>query len=247
MKQDYREYHFTGKEIVKYLIQSILLCGALDYLFYQNKWLMILAIPVSVIFLKVRKKQLIRERRKNLNYQFKDALNALSVAVQAGYSVENAFKESYRDIYMLYGENSIMAQELYLLTRRLRNNEQLEDILMSLGNRSGVKDIRDFAEVFRIAKRNGGSLSGIISNTAHIIEGKSEVRREINTIMSEKKMEQKIMQIMPFGMMLYVSLTSPGFFEGLYHNLRGVLLMSVCLIVYAAAYVLGDKILKIEV
>ena len=41
MKQDYREYHFTGKEIVKYLIQSILLCGTLDYLFYQNKWLMI--------------------------------------------------------------------------------------------------------------------------------------------------------------------------------------------------------------
>ena len=93
MKQDYREYHFTGKEIVKYLIQSILLCGTLDYLFYQNKWLMILAIPVSVIFLKVRKKQLIRERRKNLNYQFKDALNALSVAVQAGFSVENADKQ----------------------------------------------------------------------------------------------------------------------------------------------------------
>ena len=37
MKQDYREYHFSGKEIAKYLLQSLLLCGALDYLFYQNK------------------------------------------------------------------------------------------------------------------------------------------------------------------------------------------------------------------
>ena len=84
MKQDYREYHFSGKEIAKYLVQSILLCGALDYLFYQSKWLMILAIPATVVFLKMRKRQLIRERKKNLNYQFKDALNALSVAVQAG-------------------------------------------------------------------------------------------------------------------------------------------------------------------
>lgn len=106
MKQDYREYHFTGKEIVKYLIQSILLCGALDYLFYQNKWLMILAIPVSVIFLKVRKKQLIRERRKNLNYQFKDALNALSVAVQAGYSVENAVSACARDLERMYPKDA---------------------------------------------------------------------------------------------------------------------------------------------
>ena len=46
MKQDYREYHFSGKEIAKYLVQSILLCGALDYLFYQSKWLMILALSL---------------------------------------------------------------------------------------------------------------------------------------------------------------------------------------------------------
>jgi len=148
---------------------------------------------------------------------------------------------------MLYGENSLMAGELYLMMRRLRNNDQLEDILLSLGIRSDVKDIRDFAEIFRIAKRNGGSLSGMISNTARMIEGKSEVRREIDTIMSEKKLEQRIMQLMPFGMMLYVSLTSPGFFNSLYHNLTGVLLMGVCLILYVVACLMAEKILKIEV
>ena len=133
------------------------------------------------------------------------------------------------------------------MMRRLRNNDQLEDILLSLGIRSDVKDIRDFAEIFRIAKRNGGSLSGLIGNTARMIEGKSEVRREIDTIMSEKRLEQRIMELMPFGMMLYVSLTSPGFFNSLYHNLTGVLLMGVCLILYVVACLMAEKILKIEV
>ena len=41
MKQNYAEYHFSKTEILKYLIQSILLCGAMDYLFYQNWWLML--------------------------------------------------------------------------------------------------------------------------------------------------------------------------------------------------------------
>ena len=90
MKQSYEEYRFSMTEILKYLVQGLLLCGAVDYLFYQNPWLMFLALPVTVFFLKWKKKGLIRERKKNLNYQFKDALNALSVAVQAGYSVENA-------------------------------------------------------------------------------------------------------------------------------------------------------------
>ena len=36
MKQNYAEYHFSKTEILKYLIQSILLCGIMDYLFYQT-------------------------------------------------------------------------------------------------------------------------------------------------------------------------------------------------------------------
>ena len=51
MKQNYAEYHFSKTEILKYLIQSILLCGAMDYLFYQNWWLMLLTVPVTVLFM----------------------------------------------------------------------------------------------------------------------------------------------------------------------------------------------------
>lgn len=64
MKQNYAEYHFSKTEILKYLIQSILLCGTMDYLFYQNWWLMLLTVPVTVLFMRLKKKGLIRERKK---------------------------------------------------------------------------------------------------------------------------------------------------------------------------------------
>lgn len=102
IKQNYGEYRFDLKEKVRYLVQSVLLCAAVDFLFYQNPWLMILAVPVMVVFMKVKKQSLIRERRKTLNYQFKDALNGLSVAVQAGYSVENAVVACTKDLESLY-------------------------------------------------------------------------------------------------------------------------------------------------
>ena len=169
MKQDYREYHFTGKEIVKYLIQSILLCGALDYLFYQNKWLMILAIPVSVIFLKVRKKQLIRERRKNLNYQFKDALNALSVAVQAGYSVENAVSACARDLERMYPKDADIVKEFRYMESQLKVSVPVEELFRSLGERCGIEDMENFATVFYTAKRTGGDMSKIIQTSARML------------------------------------------------------------------------------
>ena len=98
MKQDYREYHFKKKEFLKYFVQSALLCVLVNYLFYQNKWFLLAIIPVSILYLKFMKKKLIRERKRQLNYQFKEALNALSVAVQAGYSVENAVSACARDL-----------------------------------------------------------------------------------------------------------------------------------------------------
>ena len=89
-KVDYGKYRYSQKEILKYIGESAALCGAVDYLFYQTPWVMLLVVPVSVFFLKWKKKQMIRERKRRLNYQFRDALNSMSVAVQAGYSVENA-------------------------------------------------------------------------------------------------------------------------------------------------------------
>lgn len=55
------------------------------------------------------------------------------------------------------------------------------------------------------------------------------------------------MNIMPFGMIIYLRITSPEFIEPLYGNLFGAAVMSVCLVVYAAAFMLGRKITDIKV
>lgn len=55
-KVDYGKYRYSQKEILKYIGESAALCGAVDYLFYQTPWVMLLVIPVSVFFLKWKKK-----------------------------------------------------------------------------------------------------------------------------------------------------------------------------------------------
>ena len=58
---------------------------------------------------------MIRERKRRLNYQFRDALNSMSVAVQAGYSVENAVSACARDLEQLYPKNEdIVAEFRYI-------------------------------------------------------------------------------------------------------------------------------------
>ena len=80
-----------------------------------------------------------------------------------------------------------------------------------------------------------------------VLNSDGKVIDTINTIISGKKMEQTVMNIMPFGMIIYLRITSPEFIEPLYGNLFGAAVMSVCLVVYAAAFMLGRKITDIKV
>lgn len=244
---DYAVYEFTKKELIAYIIMESVLLGMISYLFYDSAIAFLLLMPFAVLALKEKKEQLCQKRKQKLEAEFRDAILSVSSNIQAGYSFENAFQEAYKEIVLLYGADALMACELKLLLRRLANNEQLEDALLNLAKRSGVQDIKDFADIFQIAKRGGGNMQAVIANTAEIIGDKQTVRLEIDTVMSEKKLEQAIMRYIPFFIIFYISITSKGYFEGLYHNILGQLIMTAALIVYGLACKLSDKILSIEV
>lgn len=246
-KQNYEEYHYTKKEILKYLLQSSALCMAADYLFYKNWWCMLSVVPVTVLLLKWKKKQHIRDRKRTLDYQFRDALNSLSVAVQAGYSVENAVTACVRDMERIYPLDSDIVREFRYIESQKKISVPVEELFIRLGERSRIEDIENFASVFSAAKRSGGDMDKVIQTSARMLSDKIDVRKEIEATLAAKKAEQMIMSLMPAGIILYLQLTSPGFLEVLYGNVFGVCAMTICLGIYILSYWMGKKIVDIEV
>jgi len=228
-KVDYGKYRYSQKEILKYIGESAALCGAVDYLFYQTPWVMLLVVPVSVFFLRWKKKQMIRERKRRLNYQFRDALNSMSVAVQAGYSVENAVSACVRDLEQLYPKNEDIVAEFRYIETQQRVSVPVEELFLDLGQRCKVEDIENFASVLYTAKRSGGDLGNVIQKVARMLGDKIDVKKEIEATLAAKKSEQMIMSLMPAGIILYLQLASPGFLDILYGNPFGICAMTVCL------------------
>ena len=87
----------------------------------------------------------------------------------------------------------------------------------------------------------------IIRSTVQTIREKIEVQNEVETLMAGKRLEQRVMNIIPFGILGYVKLTSGDFLDALYGNLLGITVMSVCLLVYILAVKLAEKIVSVEV
>ncbi len=86
-----------------------------------------------------------------------------------------------------------------------------------------------------------------MKNCADIISEKIEVEREIDVIISSKRYEQKIINMIPLFILLYVDLTSNGFLDPMYQGFFGRGIMTLCLSLYFIAYCLSIKIMQIEV
>lgn len=244
---DYSEYRFKAEECVRYLCEGMLLVVVVGYFFYRSWFACLCLMPILLFFLKEKKRDLAKKRRQELGMQFKDLILAVAANQKAGYSIENAFRESYKDMEMLYGADGIICVELRYLISGLDNNVVLEKLLYSLGMRSALPDIVQFADVFFIAKRSGGNMTDILAKTAGVIEQKTETDKEIQLMISAKKMEQQIMNMVPFLIIFYIGSTSKGFFDVLYHNAIGIVIMTVCLGFYITAYLLSKRIVDIEV
>lgn len=244
---DYEHYQFGRKEVLFYGLEAVGIVFFFAYFFYRSLWSSILLVPIGVFFLKRKKKELGKKQRDTLKIQFKEAVLSISAGMRAGYSAENAFKEAYKDMVRMFGRQSLICRELAYLLGGMSNNIPIEKLLQSFGNRSGVEEIKEFGEIFEISKKTGGNIGQIISQTVEIISRKLEVDREIDTLVSAKKLEQKIMNVVPFLILFYVDTTSKGFFDILYHNFAGNLIMTAGIAVYGAAICMEDKIMDITV
>lgn len=247
MKINYGTYQFRWKEWMELGAQCAGICIGINYLFYKSFWAFVFMVPIPFLFYKWKKRNYIRERKKQLNYQFKDALYSLNAALQAGYSMESAVICCIRDLEKLYPENADILREFRCMETQMHISVPLETLFLDLAERSKLEDVENFAAVFAAAKRSGGDLSGIVQKTARMLTDKIEVKKEIEATVAAKKMEQVIMSAMPFGIIVYMQVTSPGFLQVLYGNIFGVITMSLCLGIYFLAYWMGCRIVDIEV
>ncbi len=237
MKREYLEGGILGA----------LLVFAVNFLFYRRWWITFLLAPLGFYAARMHMKARLENRRRQRRSEFREALNCLSVSLRAGYSVENAIRETAKDLAGILGPEADMTKEFTYIYSQLLVSVPVETLLLDFAARSDSEDIESFAAVFATAKKTGGSLVDIITRTARVISEKIDVEREIETSLAAKKYEQRIMSIMPCGIIIYMEVASPGFLDVMYTTTFGFLTMTGCLLVYAGAVCWGSKIVDIRV
>ncbi len=237
----------TSIETALLLGKSVFVVVMLDYFFYQSLLALLPLSLVGIIYFRIEKQELIRKKRTQAREQFKELMLLVATGQKAGYSAENAFLSSYRDLKNLFGGDSSICKMLRVLKVGRENNIDFATLWKQIGTHINIQEIQEFAEIYEISYRSSGNMAEVMEKTAGIIVQKMETEKEIEVLLSARKMEQKIMNTMPFFIIFYISITSRGYFRGLYHTILGVIVMTLCMFLYFGAYALSYKITSIDV
>lgn len=238
---------FWGKGLVADIIRGCLVLMIPAWLFYQSVAIIMGCLLLLPFYRNERRKVREQEDKRRLNCGFADALSSFSAALEAGYSAENAVRETVRDLALLYPEDEPIYREFRYLQHQLQNNQSLEKAFADMAEKTQDEDMLCFAEVFEIAKRSGGDLIRVIRTTERTMAERAEVKREIRTILTAKRLEANIMNLMPCGILLYFLICDPVYLQPLYETMAGRIVMTVLLVVYAGCVRMTDRITQIEV
>lgn len=101
----------------------------------------------STVYSK-REKETAGTAKRDTSLQFRDAMQSVAAALQAGYSMENAWRESEKEMTELYGQDGIFVGELHQINQAVGMNQPIENCYMNLRFAAIVKIFRIFPMFF---------------------------------------------------------------------------------------------------
>ncbi|MCI8517838.1 MAG: hypothetical protein HFG75_13400 [Hungatella sp.] len=156
--------------------------GGILFLYYRF-------LPVSVIggllFAIPQEKNyagsVMRRRQARLRIQFKEFLKIIAISISggSGRSVENAVKDSLRELNMIFNEDTDIIREIALIVSDYKQaGIPMSKGFAKLGERSEIDDIVSFFAIYRTIEGKTSDFGYIIAQTRDIIKDKAEITME---------------------------------------------------------------------
>lgn len=244
--KDYRKYKLNHSAWLTAALFGAVLSATISGVFFRSVWAAAAAATAGFFAAPAiwRKREESRIRRR-LRLEFRECLSMMIPVLRTGRSLEGTIEALCED--MDPEEAVYMYPEIMAIRSGLSLQRTVEELFEDLGNRSGIEDIRDFAEVIRISKRSRGDIASVMNHTAQILEEKMQAEEELRVILAKKRMEQRLLNAAPFLVVAMLFMMSPGYLEPLYTTVQGRMAMIVCVVLMAVSFWLSNKLARITI
>ena len=185
-----------------------------------------------------------RLRQKRLlafNTQLVDALVAMSNALRAGFSIQQAFESIVKE-----GKKPI-AQEFSVFLQQMRIGVRFEDALRNLEERVGSEDLTLMVRAIEIARQTGGNLTETFDRIAETIRERTRIEGRIRALTAMGRLQGIVVGLIPLFLLVVLTLMDPKMMMSFYGSTTGVMLLCLMVLLEAIGFYVIKKIVNIRV
>jgi tight adherence protein B len=185
-------------------------------------------------------RQRIARRQKALEDQLDRALMSIATSMRSGFSFLQGVRLTTQQLQWP------LKEELETVLEDVGLGATIDQALLSMGERVNSYDM-DIAITAVIVQRTaGGDLADILDNTARTIRDRRELRGHIMSLTAQQRLSAIFVAIIPPGMAILLSITSPEFMHPLWETGTGHILIVASAIFDIVGFLVIKRLTRID-
>lgn len=182
-----------------------------------------------------------RRRVERFNAQLAGALDGMSNALKAGFSIQQAF-----DSVVEEGENPI-AQEFAMFLQQLRVGMTFEDALADMDRRMGSDDLTLMIQSIEIARQTGGNLTEVFDRIAETIRERRRIEGKIKSLTAQGRIQGRVVSAMPLVLGLGLYAIDQEMMMTFFRSTMGMVILLLVVVLEILGAVFINRIVNIDV
>lgn len=210
------------------------------FVFLGSRWL--LAVTFLVLLappLTIRARCLKRRR------QVDDQVNGFALALSNGLKTTASIGAALEQTSIVTARP--LAQELELAIKEMRLGLALDEALLSMSNRVGVKSLDVVISALLIGRQMGGDLPRILEETAASLRETKRLEKMTLAVTQGAKFSLGVAGLTTLLIGFGLPVVLPNAYEPLLRSLSGKVILGQCAAAYLVALYLGYKVTRVDV
>lgn len=234
------EHRLSAGAFVSALLGASVVVGAALFVLTRSLVFALAAACICFVgtWLIVRRRA--EQAASHLRDEVPDALRSLADSFRSGHSLLQTMQQASRDV------EGALGVAFGRVAHRLETGETTGEALSELQAMKGVPELAFVAVALDVQHQSGGSISSVLESARTSVEGELELARTLRVQTAQAKLSASIVTIMPFLLVAFFSLASPGFLAPFFESALGVMVLLVALVMQVAGVLSVRRICKVD-
>ncbi len=227
------------QELALLVVVAALVVGALAFVIAGPLLAILLTalVPIGAkLFLDFKTKR----RQKAFGNQLDDSLQLMASNLRAGHSLQQALHSVAKEA------EAPTSDEFFRAINASRVGRDLTSALEETALRMDSQDFVWVTQAISINREVGGNLADVLDGVSSTIRERDQIRRQVKSLSAEGKLSAIVLMALPVGIVLFLSMTNPGYMGRFMDGLVGYSLIGLCLVLLTVGSLWLRKVVQIK-